>query len=197
MYDSFIHAYEKLPLATAGIIMGLVLILVHAVALTKPKATLDTLRTMADSPLAGQTLLTVDFLWIALLLYDSSSNPLRMCLFDYEFFRNILLLASPVIWFVLATMVKEHLFARALGLFLLLMALVPLTAAYLKDPATRLLIPTWWYPVLTIAMFWVAKPYLFRKEAEALGRRPRLFMGINIFGAAYGAAVLLCAILFW
>lgn len=197
MDEKFLHVYEKLPLATAGIIMGAVLVLMHAVALAKPKGTLDALRGLADSEAAGQTLLTIDFAWIFLLLLDAPWNPLRMGMFDYEGMRMPMLALCPVVWICMAALVKENLFGRALGLFLLLMALVPLTAAYLKDPETRLLIPIWWYPVLTLAMFWVGKPYLFRREVEALARRPKLFLGVNLFGAAYGVAVLLCAILFW
>ena len=77
------------------------------------------------------------------------------------------------------------------------MALVPLTAAFLKDPVTRLLIPCWLYPVLTLGMFWVAKPYLFRDQMEKLTDCPRLYTVINGIGAAWGASILVCAIAFW
>ena len=77
------------------------------------------------------------------------------------------------------------------------MAIVPLSAAFLKDPITRLLIPIWWYPVLTVAMFWIVKPYLLRDWAAWLRKHPLLYNIGAWSGLIYGAAILVCAILFW
>ena len=197
MYDSCIHAYEKLSLGTAGLIMGAVLILLHLAALLKPEAACSLLRKAHTATRAGQCLLGLDFLWIALLLLDVPWNPLKMDLFEFNGLRGILLLLCPILWFLLCSMCQENFFPRALGLFLLLMAIVPLSAAFLKEPLTRLLIPLWWYPVLTLAMFWVARPFMFRDEAAWLTAHPRLFRGLNLFGLTYGVAIIVCAGLFW
>ncbi len=197
MLDQHIHLYEKLPLAGVGILMGLVLILLHLPALLKTDATIAELRRLHRAHTAGQVLLAFNFLWLGLLLFDSPSNPLRMELFEFEAMRGIILMACPLVWFVMATMVKENLFARALGMFLIMLAIVPLSAAFLKEPATRLLIPLWWYPVLTLAMFWVAKPYLFRDWVERFTAHPALVRGTALFGILYGIAIFACALLFW
>ncbi len=196
MYDQYLHAYEKLPLGWAGLLMGLALIALHGYALLKPETTKAALAKVAENDEAAKILLTVDFVWIFLLLLDVSWNPLRMNLFDFNFFRSFLIILCPVIWFVLCSQKKSLLFPRALGLFLLLLAIVPLTAAFLKEPVTRLLIPIWWYPVLTVAMFWVGKPYLMRDWAAWYTARPALYKYSNLFGLAYGAAVLVCSF-FW
>lgn len=199
MYDQYLHAYEKISLGTAGVVMGAVLILLHLVALLKPEATKNTLRGLATNTGAAKMLLVLDFIWIFLLLLEADWNPLTMNLFDFNKARSVLLILCPIIGGVLLyyNRKRELLFPRALGLFLLLMALVPLTAAFLKDPVTRLLIPCWWYPVLTLAMFWVGKPYLFRDQMEKFTARPWLYTAVNGIGAAWGAAILVCAILFW
>ena len=199
MYDQYLHAYEKISLGTAGVVMGLALLLLHAIALLKPEATKTALRQAATNTGAAKTLLVADFVWIFLLLLDADWNPLTMNLFDFNKARDILLILCPVICGVLLyyNRKRELLFPRALGLFLLLMAIVPLTAAFLKDPVTRLLIPCWWYPVLTLAMFWVGKPYLFRDQMEKFTARPLLYTIVNGIGAAWGAAILVCAVAFW
>lgn len=199
MYDEYLHAYEKISLGTAGVVMGLALVLLHVLALLKPEATKNALRQAATNISAAQKLLVLDFVWIFLLLLDADWNPLTMNLFDFNKARSILLILCPVICGVLLyyNRKRELLFPRALGLFLLLMALVPLTAAFLKDPVTRLLIPCWWYPVLTLAMFWVGKPYLFRDHMEQFTARPLLYKVVNGIGAVWGAAILVCAIAFW
>ncbi len=197
MFDSTIHLYEKLPLAGTGIAMGLALILLHLPLLLRTEASATLLNRLHKAEKAGQALLAFNFLWFALLLFDSEKNPLRMELFEFEAMRGIILMLCPVAWFVMASMVKENLFARALGMLLIMLAIVPLSAAFLKEPVTRLLIPIWWYPVLTAAMFWVAKPYLFRDWMASFTARPRLMRGLGVFGVLYGIAILACALLFW
>ncbi len=197
MYDEFIHIYEKLPLAGTGIAMGVALLLLHAPALFRTDGTIRMLRGLHKATHLGQLLLGIDLLWFALLLVDADWNPLRMELFEFEPMRGIVLLLCPIAWFVMSTMVQEGLFARALGMFLLMLGIVPLSAAFLKDPVTRLLIPIWWYPVLTVAMFWVAKPYLFRDWVEKFTTHRRAFRVAAALGMAYGAAIVVCAIAFW
>ncbi len=197
MFDQYIHLYERLPLAATGLAMGLALILLHLPALLRTDATIALLNRLHRATGAGQALLAFNFIWFALLLFDAKGNPLRMELFEFEPMRGIILLLCPVAWFVMASMVKENLFARALGMFLIMLAIVPLSAAFLKAPVTRLLIPIWWYPVLTVAMFWVAKPYLFRDWVARFTAHRRLVRATTLFGILYGLAIVVCALLFW
>lgn len=197
MYEQVIHAYEKLSLPVAGIAMGLVLIVLHLVAIMQKAWCMQMISRAHTATKAGQILLGIDFIWVALLLFDATWNPLRMDLFEFNNMRGILLILCPIIWFIMSSMCKENLLPRALGMFLLLMAIVPLSAAFLKEPVTRLLIPLWWYPVLTIAMFWVAKPYLFRDWAAWLCKHPKVYDVGAWIGLVYGCAILLCAIFFW
>ena len=191
------HIYESLSLAPTGFTMGMVLMLLSLYVLLYPEKFRRQLGSMHAKSSAGTVLLGIDFLWTALLLFKADWNTLCMPLFEFENFRGILLILCPIIWFVMSSMAKEQLFARALGFFLLLMAIVPMSAAFLKDPATRIIIPLWWYPVLTVAMFWVGKPYLFRDWMNWLVKRPRLISGIAVFNFVYGLTICTCAGLFW
>ena len=191
------HLYETLSLAPTGFTMGMVLMLLSLYVLVCPEKFRRQLADVHAKSSAGTALLGIDILWVALLLFKADWNPLCMPLFEFEFSRGLLLILCPIIWFVLSSMAKEQLFARALRMFLLLMAIVPMSAAFLQDPATRILIPLWWYPVLTVAMFWVGKPYLFRDWMNCLVKRPALISGIAIFNFVYGLAICTCAGLFW
>mgnify|MGYP003293185958 FL=1 len=191
------HIYETLSLAPTGFAMGMVLMLLSLYVLLCPEHFRKHLSTVHAKSSAGTVLLGIDFVWVALLLFKADWNALCMPLFEFENFRGILLILCPVIWFVMSSMAREQLFARALGFFLLLMAIVPMSAAFLKDPATRILIPLWWYPVLTVAMFWVGKPYLFREWMARLVKPPALISGIAVFNFVYGLLICTCAGLFW
>ena len=195
--ESTIHAYERISLFSAGLVMGLVLLVLHGWVLLRPHGCRVLVERAIESPRAGQVLLGVDVLWFMLLLAGGSGNPMRMELFSFEPLRGLLLVLAPVVWLVFATMVKENLFARALGLFLLMMAIVPMTAAFLKEPASRVLIPLWWYPVIVLALFWVGKPFLFRDWFHALVARRGLCRWLNGLGLLYGLVLVLCALLFW
>lgn len=197
MVEQYIHLYEKLSLGTAGVCMGLALVLGHMVAAVYPQQTLRLAARACESSTAGKALLVLDFVWIALLLLDVPGNPLRMDLYDFSPARQFLLLACPVVCYIMCAHSGPNLFGRALGVFLLLLGIVPLSAAYLKEPETRILIPLWWYPVLACAIFWVPKPYLLRDWVAWLRLRPGLVRVLACAGAAYGAAVLICALLFW
>lgn len=197
MYDEYLHAYEKISLSSAGIVMGALLLMLHVLALAKPQATKAMLNGLSTNEKAARCLLTLDFVWLFLLILDAEWNPLCMNLYDFNGIRSILLIVCPVVWFVLYSRGKDLLFPRALGFFLLLACIVPMTAAFLKEPVSRLLIPCWCYPVLTVAMFWVGKPYLFRDWMEKYTASPRLYTISNAIGAVWGAAILLCAVCFW
>ena len=197
MFESSIHAYERLSLFSAGLTMGLVLVVLHLLVLFRPQVCKAAVAAAIESPRAGQVLLGVDALWFLLLLVGEGWNPLRMELFSFEQLRGLLVVLTPVVWLVFARMITENLFARALGLFLLMMAIVPMTAAFLKEPESRILIPLWWYPVITLSIFWVGKPFLFRDWFYALVARPRLCRVLNGCGLLYALALVVCAVLFW
>lgn len=197
MIEQHIHLYEKIGLFPAGLSMGLALALGHLVVALWPQGSLRLLRRANAAPLCGQALLTLDFLWIALLLWDSPANPLRMDLFDFNFARGYLLIACPVLCYVLCMHSRQNLLGRAVGLFLLLLGIVPLSAAYLKEPETRLLIPLWWYPVLSFAILLAPMPWLLRDVVGYFEARPRLTRALALAGLAYGVLIITCAFLFW
>ena len=72
-----------------------------------------------------------------------------------------------------------------------------LFAAYLKDPVTRLLIPVWCYIVIFLSLLWIGKPYLYRDMVNKICSKPSWWTPLCLGGMAYGAAILLCAILWW
>lgn len=190
-----IHIYEQIPLTTVEVVMGLVLIVGHLVALVWSKQVQTVMQEACRTPLWAQILTIIDFVWIFLLLWDAPWNALRMDLFDFEGLRTTLVVLCPVMCYTLCSYSKQNLMGRALGLFLLLLGLIPLEAAFLKDPATRILIPLWWYPVLTAAIIWVAMPYLLRDWVDGLARHPRIFRLLALVGMLYGVLLFTCAFL--
>ena len=103
------------------------------------------------------------------------------------------------VWFLvlMVTHVKNLLFPRALGIFGLMVAAPLLSAAFLQDPVTRLLIPIWCYIVIFLSLLWIGKPYLYRDMVNKICSKPAWWTPLCLGGMAYGAAILLCAVLWW
>ena len=91
MFDLPIHVYERIPLSSAGVVMGLVLLLVHLAAVAYPGQVAGLLALACRDVRFAKALLVVDCAWAALLLWDSPSNPLMISLYDFEGIRTILL----------------------------------------------------------------------------------------------------------
>lgn len=199
-YTSFEHPYEMIPLHVAGYILGSVLLLGHLFALVKRQQTQAFLLASPRNHLLAQILLAVGLFWFFLLVAPQGLGILSsLCvdLAEFEGIRWLLQLACPVFLVLMITQVKNLLFPRALGLFGLMVASPLLFAAYLKDPVTRLLIPVWCYIVIFLSLLWIGKPYLYRDMVNKICSKPSWWTPLCLGGMAYGAAILLCAILWW
>ena len=103
----------------------------------------------------------------------------------------------PLTYVLVILFVDEFLAVRAIGAFLLLLACPFLEAAFLRDPDTRLFIPILAYTWILIGMFWVGMPYLMRDMISWATKTDGRWKGLCIAGILYGAAMLICAILYW
>ena len=194
------HAYEKLPLFGTGIVLGLWLVAVHLLFLLKPRPVQAFLQRFPRNQQLGQVLLGVGLIWFWLLVQlpgDGLFHSLAMDLGEFNKLKPLLRLAVPVLIVVVGIAIKEFLAVRALGLLGLLAAAPLLEAAFLEDPATRLLIPIFTYVVIVKSLYWVGMPYLFRDAVTWATTTQGRWRALSLAGLAYGVLVLLCALLFW
>lgn len=197
----FLHPYDgMIPLSVAGYILGTVLLLVHLYALVKRQQVQAFLLASPRNHLLAQILLAGGLFWFFLLVAPEGLGVLsrfRVGLAEFEGIRWLLQLACPVFLVLMVTQVKNLLFPRALGIFGLMVAAPPLSAACLQEPVTRLLIPIWCYIVIFLSILWIGKPYLYRDMVNKICSKPAWWTPLCLGGMAYGAAILLCAILWW
>ena len=173
----FLHPYDgMIPLSVAGYILGTVLLLVHLYALVKRQQVQAFLLASPRNHLLAQILLAGGLFWFFLLVAPEGLG---------------------VFLVLMVTQVKNLLFPRALGIFGLMAAAPLLSAAFLQEPVTRLLIPIWCYIVIFLSILWIGKPYLYRDMVNKICSKPAWWTPLCLGGMAYGAAILLCAILWW
>ncbi len=194
------HPYETIPLFTSGLLLAAWLIGAHLVMLLKPAETKDFLRKFPRNPIMGQVLLAIGLLWFWLLIAPSNWGPLSALAMDLGEFnkaKGALQILVPVTLVAVVISVRDFLAVRALGLVGLMVASPLLESAFLKDPASRVLVPIYAYALLTASMFWVGMPFLFRDAVTWATADSRRWNGLAFAGLAYGVATLLCALLFW
>ncbi len=194
------HPYEQISLFTAGILLAVWLIGVHAVMLAKPTQVQGYMKKFPRDVIAGQILLALGMAWFWLLVAPDGMgklSALQMDLGEFNKAKPLLRLVVPVAVIAVAISVRDFLAIRALGLCGLLLAAPLLESAFLKDPTTRLLIPIFTYAMLTASLFMVGMPYLFRDALTWVSASRGRWTAFGLAGLAYGVATLVCAILFW
>jgi len=196
----YMHPYEKLSLFTVGLILGLFLIGLHGLMLLKPDSSQRFLKRFPRDPLMGQILLGIGMLWFWLLVAPENLgvfSKLNMDFGEFNSAKPILRILVPVTLVFVCFSVRDFLAVRALGLLCLMAAAPLLESAFLKEPSSRLLIPIYTYAMITISLFWVGKPYVFRDLVEWATRSSVRWNGLALGGLAYGIATTACALLFW
>ena len=194
------HAYEKLPLFGVGLALGICLIASHLVMLIKREQVQGILVKFQRDPKVGQVLLAIGLGWFWLLCAPSSLGPVSALVMDFGEFNGakpLLRIVVPLMVVAVAISVRDFLAVRALGLIGLMVAAPILQAAFLEDPVSRLLLPIYAYSLLTISMFLVGKPYLFRDALDWVKASDTRWHAFSLAGLAYGVAIVVCALLFW
>jgi hypothetical protein len=194
------HTSEMIPLVTAGLVLGIWLVASHSLMLAKPALVQGWLKNFPRNVLSGQIILGIGLAWFWLLVAPEGMgrlSALRMDLGEFNNLKPLLRLLAPVALVLVSISVRDFLAVRALGLLGLMVAAPLLDAAFLKDPASRLLIPVFAYALLTKSMFWVGMPYLFRDAVTWVTAAPGRWQAACLLGLAYGLATLVCAFAFW
>lgn len=192
LYDYLYHLAPTggIPLKGTGIVVALALILSHGWVLKNKAAAQAFLKTFPRDYKWGAILLTIDFLWAEFALANMDMG---------EFFnmRNTFMMIVAGGYFGVLTYVKEFLAVRALGSLLLLVAGPVLTAAFLQPPVSRLLLPILAYVWIIVGMFFIGMPFLMRDWVNAVIAKPQRWNLAVYGGIAYGALLLVCALLFY
>lgn len=194
------HPYEMLSLFNAGLVLSAWLIGFHVLMLAKPALVQGWLKKLPRHVLSGQIILGIGLAWFWLLVAPEGMGKLSALRMDFGEFNNvkpILRLLVPAALVMVSISIRDFLAVRALGLLGLMAAAPLLEAAFLKDPASRLLVPIFAYALLTASMFWVGMPYLFRDAVTWVTATQIRWRAASLLGLGYGVATLVCAFAFW
>ena len=176
-----------LSLKTVGVIIGLIWIAAHALAMLRPLQARAWAQTFPRSRTAGLVLLTIDFLWTYVLVYQMDWG-------EFYYLQTPVMFALPVFFYLVIRYVDDFLAVRALGILGLLAAGPVLDAAFLRPPMSRLLVVALVYAWILLGFVWVSMPHVLRDQIDWLNRSTARWQAAAVAGIVYGAAVLLCAV---
>lgn len=192
LYDYLYHLAPTggIPLKGTGIVVALALILSHGWALNNTAKTQAFLKAFPRTYSWGVILLTIDFVWSEFALVNMDMG---------EFFnmRDKFMMIVAGGYIAVLIYVKEFLAVRALGALLLLVAGPVLTAAFLQPQTSRLLLPILAYVWIIVGMFFIGMPFLMRDWVDSLISKPQRWNLAVYSGIAYGAVLLVAALLYY
>ena len=194
------HPYQQLSLFTVGLILAVCLIGSHALMLARPAMVQAYLKKFPRDQIIGQILLGIGLAWFWLLVAPEGMgvlSSLSMALGEFNGLKPLLRIAVPVSLILVAISIRDFLAVRALGVVGLMVASPLLESAFLKAPASRLLVPFYAYALLTASMFCVGMPYLFRDLVNWVTADSKRWTMLSLLGLGYGVATLICALAYW
>ena len=180
----------QLALQTTGLAAGFLLIFTHAFALFRPEQTVAWAKAFPRSRGAATVLLALAAVWSFLLVQSIDLG-------EFSPLRNTMLLAIVAGAVLSWIYVPEFLAVRSLGMLLLLAAEPLLESAALHHEISRLLLVVLAYAWVIAGLFYVGMPYLLRDALQWLTARPIRLKAAALAGAAYGLALVVCAVAFW
>ena len=176
-----------IPLKGTGICVALALIVSHVFAFTKADQVQAFLKAFPRNYKWGVILLSIDFVWGMMCLANMDMG-------EFYNMRSWFLYLVPVGFVLVLMFVQEFLAVRALGTLLLLVGGIVLEAAFLKPQFSRLLLPVIAYVWIIAGMYFVGMPYLMRDWVAWVTAQPGRWKLATLGGIAYGAALLVAAI---
>src|SRR5580692_7496449 len=183
LFPASLMIYPFLKLETALFIVGLFLLVSHALALWKPQMVKGWLVAFPRSPKAGLILITAAAVWFFILVQV-------MDLGEFSNWRRTVLVGTPIAWYLTWRYVDEFLAVRALGMLVILAGEPLLEAAFLRPEISRLFLVTLVFVWIVFAMFWVGMPYTLRDQIGWVTGSEKRWRAAALAGIIYGALLM-------
>ncbi|MDB6138486.1 MAG: hypothetical protein JWO94_1558 [Verrucomicrobiaceae bacterium] len=192
LYNYLYHQNETggIPLKGTGIAVALALLAGHAYAFLKGDQAKSFLKAFPRSYFWAAILLSIDFVWGMMCLANMDMG-------EFYNLRSWFLYLVPVGFVLVLVFVREFLAVRALGALLLLIGGIVLEAAFLKPQMSRLLLPVIAYAWIIAGLYFVGMPFLMRDGISWVTAKSQRWSLATIGGIAYGAVLLVAALLWY
>jgi hypothetical protein len=174
-------------LQVAALAAGVILCLLGAMGFATDGSARTFMSRFPRSRVAGIVVLSIDLAWSLWLVSSMEMG-------EFSAFRRPFLIALPIGFFLTLRFVDEFLAVRALGILALLLAEPLLDAAFFRYETSRLVLTVLAYVLVVLGLTWVMVPYKLRDQIAWFSKTSARWRGINVFGFAYGVALIALAL---
>lgn len=194
------HPYQEIPLAAAGLVTGLVLVVLYGLMFWKAEKAREIAKKLPRNSNLGTYFMGFGMVWFWLLVAPDGKglfSSLSMDLGEFNKIKGYLVIGVPLFCIGMIVYVKEFLFVRGLGLCLLMVAAPLLYAGDYEPAPLKNVMPLFSYILIIKGLFLVGMPYLFRDGVNWAVASESRWRAISLSGLAIGILFLGLALTVW
>ncbi len=194
------HPYQEISLGTAGLLLGLFLIVLYGLMLLKPERSMEIAKKLPRNSQVGTYLMGIGMVWFWLLVAPPGKgmlSALSMDLGEFNKAKKYLMFAVPLFCIGMIMYVREFLFVRGLGLCLLMVAAPLLYAADFEEASLQFVMPLFCYLLIIKGLYFVGMPYLFRDGVNWATASAGRWRTLSLAGVIVGLVFLALGLTLW
>lgn len=194
------HPYQEISLSTAGLVLGIILVLLYGLMLWKSDASKEIAKKLPRNSSLGTYFMGFGMIWFWLLVAPPDKgilSTLTMDLGEFNKVKTYLMFGVPLFCLGMIVYVKEFLFVRGLGLCLLMAAAPLLYASDFEGAPMQFMMPLLCYLMIIKGLYFVGMPYLFRDGVNWATATDGRWRGFAIGGLALGLIFVTLGLTVW
>lgn len=194
------HPYQEISLSSAGIFVGIVLLVLYSLMFWKTEKAMAIARKLPRNSNLGTYFMGFGMVWFWLLVAPPGKgifSSLTMDLGDFNKIKGYLAIGVPLFCVGMIMYVKEFLFVRGLGLCLLMIAAPLLYASDFEPAPLQFIMPTFCYLMIIKGLFFVGMPYMFRDGVDWATASEGRWRKLSISGVGLGLLFLILGFTAW
>lgn len=194
------HPYQEISLATAGLVVGIILVILYGLMLWKPERSKEIAIKLPRNSNVGTYFMGFGMVWFWLLVAPPGKgifSALTMDLGDFNKIKGYLVIGVPLFCIGMIMYVKEFLFVRGLGLCLLMIAAPLLYASDFEPAPLQFIMPTFCYLMIIKGLFFVGMPYLFRDGVSWATASDGRWRALSFGGVLFGLMFVILGLTVW
>lgn len=194
------HPYQEISLSTAGLVLGIILVLLYGLMLLKPDASKAIAQKLPRNSGLGTYFMGFGMIWFWLLVAPPDKgilSTLTMDLGEFNKVKKYLMIGVPLFCLGMIVYVKEFLFVRGLGLCLLMAAAPLLYSSDMELASMQFVMPLFCYLMIIKGLYFVGMPYLFRDGVTWATAKESRWRGIALGGLVTGLVFVTLGLTVW
>lgn len=194
------HPYQEISLGSAGVLLGLFLIVLYGLMLLKSEKSMEIAKKLPRNSQVGTYLMGIGMVWFWLLVAPPGKgmfSALSMDLGEFNKSKKYLMFAVPLFCVGMIMSVREFLFVRGLGLCFLMVAAPLLYASDFEEAPLQFVMPLFCYLIIIKGLYCVGMPYLFRDAVNWATASEGRWRAISLAGLIVGLVFLILGLTLW